>query len=128
MVTTTTTTEHLNSVVRRTPTPTNNYSDDVNGNIVNTNHKLRSWSGLNGNNNNNNWQSNGSPSPINLVNGYKNSTDKTSELFQVNNNLTNWKSTAATATQSDKQIVIDKSNVNEIKIQPREAYNVSLII
>ena len=152
VITTTTTTEHLNSIVRRTPTPTNmlyQVSEDVNANTASANnHKLRSWSGLNGNTNSANantnggsWlQVNGNHSPINVNGAYK-SSEKSGESGNLHSqqqqqggnspnggNLTNWKSTVATSAQSDKQIVIDKSSVNEIKIQPRDAYNVSLYI
>ncbi len=121
ITTTTTTTEHLNSIVRRTPTPTNNYqSNEDSANINNQNQKLRSWSALN--NNNNNTQSNA----LNIINNSKNITDKAVDNT-TNGNLTTWKSTAATSTQSDKQIVIEKSNVNEIKIQPRETFNVCFV-
>ena len=123
-ITTTTTTEHLNSVVRRTPTPTNNHqiNEDVN---INQNQKLSSWSALN-NNSTNTPQSNGHNTPNNNTSN-KNFSDKTFDN-QINGNLTTWKSTAATSAQSDKQIVIEKSNVNEIKIQPRESYNVSIFL
>lgn len=140
ITTTTTTTEQLNSIVRRTPTPTNtnlngyqppltptsNLVNDepvLNANL-NSNHKLRSWSGtVNTNrltNENSIFNSNGN-------NNNKLFMERTStpEHFQ-HGHLTNWKSTAATSSQSDKQILIDHvssmNNANEIKIQPRESF------
>ena len=125
IITTTTTTEHLNSIIRRTPTPTsNNHTNEENSHVSKPNQNMRSWSALN-NNNTNNFQVNGghSPNHANSNNNYtKNLPDKILE-HQSNGNLTNWKSTVATSAQSDKQIVIEKSNVNEIKIQPRDTYN-----
>jgi hypothetical protein len=143
ITTTTTTTEQLNSIVRRTPTPlglatstnvngyqspstpTSNLVNDepIINNNLNSNHKLRSWSGT--------VNTNRIPNENNLniqfnTNGNKLLMERTSTPDHFNHgHLTNWKSTAATSSQSDKQIVIDhvnNTNANEIKIQPRESF------